>query len=83
MTEYPRRRRLEIEVESEEEAEALLQALLRARATELAEVRRREVRLGAGYGDETTRDSMTEEGRRAAARHEMLGRLIDALRTGE
>ena len=83
MTEHPRRRRLEIDVQSQEEADALLQALVRARATELAEVRRHQVRLGAGYGDDTTRDSMTEEGRRAATRHAMLDRLVEALRAEE
>ena len=40
------------------DVDALEQALLRARATELSEVRRRQVRLSAGYGDATTRGSM-------------------------
>ena len=41
------------------DVDALEQALLRARATELSEVRRRQVRLSAGYGDATTRGSVT------------------------
>jgi hypothetical protein len=71
---------LTVRVDSDEELAALEQALLRARATELGEVRRTEVRLGAGYGDATTRASMTGEGARARLRHEMLGRVIRALR---
>ena len=72
---------LSVAVGSDAELEALEQALLRARATELAEVRRRQVRLSAGYGDPTTRDSMGGEADRAELRHEMLDRLILALRT--
>ena len=58
---------------------ALEQALLRARATELAEVRRRQVRLSAGYGDSSTREMMTGEARQAQLRWTMLDRLIAAL----
>lgn len=71
---------LEIEAASDDEVEALEQALLRARATELGEVRRRQVRLSAGYGDATTRDSMSDEGTRAHLRWTMLDRLVAALR---
>ena len=71
--------RLDVEIASDEERAALEQALLRARATELTEVRRRDVRLGAGYGDATTRDSMTIEGAAARLRHTMLDRVIAAL----
>lgn len=70
---------LTVRVDSAEELAALEQALLRARATELGEVRRTEVRLGAGYGDATTRSSMTAEGARARLRHAMLDRIIGAL----
>lgn len=72
--------RLDVRVDSEEELAALEQALLRARAAELTEVRRREVRLVAGYGDPTTRDAMTGEGQAARTRHAMLDRLVAALR---
>jgi hypothetical protein len=71
---------LDVRVDTEEERAALEQALLRARATELTEVRRREVRLAAGYGDPTTRDAMTAEGQAARLRHTMLDRLLAALR---
>ena len=69
-----------MQVDSAEERAALEQALLRARATELAEVRRNQVRVSAGYGDATTRDSMTGEAARAELRWMMLDRLLTALR---
>ena len=59
--------------------EALRPALLRARAAELGEVRRRDVRLTAGYGDDTTREVMDDEARRAQARHDALDALLRAL----
>jgi len=71
--------RLSVRVDSREERAALEQALLRARAAELTEVRRREIRLVAGYGDPTTRESMTGEGQAARLRHAMLDRLVAAL----
>jgi hypothetical protein len=71
--------KLEIPAETDEERAALQQALLRARASELAELRRHEVRLGAGYGDSTTRASMTEEADRARLRWTMLDRLVSSL----
>ena len=71
---------LRLRIDSDEERDALEQAVLRARATELAEVRRNQVRLGAGYGDTTTRDAMTAEAVRAALRHAMLDRLLAAIR---
>ena len=73
--------KLRFGIESEEERVALEQALLRARATELAEARRNQVRLDAGYGDATTRYSMTSEAARARLRWKMLDRLLSALRT--
>jgi hypothetical protein len=73
--------RLEIPVEDGADLEALEQAILRARATELGEVRRLELRLGAGYGDAGTRLSMTVEEGRARRRWTMLDRLLAALRS--
>ena len=72
--------RFDVEIESDEERAALEQALLRARAAELTEVRRRDVRLVAGYGDATTRDAMTAEGVAAKLRHAMLDRVLAALK---
>ena len=43
-------------------------------------MRRRNVRLTAGYGDDTTRDVLDDEGRRAEIRYQLLGRLLDALK---
>lgn len=75
-----RRLDLSIDIDDEEQLAELERALLRARATELGEVRRRNVRFTAGYGDATTRDVLDDEGRRAQIRHDVLSRLIDALR---
>jgi hypothetical protein len=71
---------LRVGVEGDDEVAALEQALLRARATELAEVRRNQVRLSAGYGDAGTRDTMSGEAGRAQLRWTMLDRLLEALR---
>jgi hypothetical protein len=71
---------LHLELAGEEALEELERALLKARATELGEVRRRDVRLTAGYGDATTREVLDDESRRAQIRHDALTRLVDALR---
>ena len=71
---------LSVRFDSTEELAALEQALLRARATELGEVRRRNVRLVAGYGDATNRDVMAGEADRAQLRWTMLDRLLAAFR---
>jgi len=65
---------------SDAELDALERALLKARAGELSEVRRRGVRLTAGYGDATNRDVMDDEARRAQLAHDALTRVLDALR---
>lgn len=70
---------LRLAVDTDEELDELRRALAKAQAAELTEVRRRNVRLTAGYGDATTRDVMDDEGRRAEIRHRMLGRLLDSL----
>lgn len=72
--------RLPVRVDSDAERAALEQALLRARASELTEVRRRETRLITGYGDTTTRETMSEEGDRAQLRWTMLDRLLAAVK---
>ena len=71
---------LHLEFAGDDELDELERALLKARATELGEVRRRDIRLTAGYGDDTTRDVLDDESRRARLRHDALTRLIDALR---
>jgi hypothetical protein len=74
---------LQVRIDSAEERAALEQALLRARATELAEIRRHQVRLSAGYGDATTRDAMGGEAGRAQLRWTMLDRVLSELRRGD
>jgi hypothetical protein len=80
MSQTPRTIELRLDLAGDEELGELERALLKARASELTEVRRRDVRLGAGYGDATTREVMDDEGRRARIRHDVLTRLLDALR---
>jgi predicted ester cyclase len=54
-------------------------ALLAARATELAEARRRELRHSAGYGSDSARDTMSAEAAQRRRRLELLDRLLAAL----
>jgi hypothetical protein len=61
----------------------LRRALLKARAAELSEVRRRDIRLTAGYGDATNREVMDDEARRAQLRHDVLSKLLEALDRAE
>jgi hypothetical protein len=76
----PPRHEIRLEIGTDEELAELERVILKARATELGEVRRRNVRLVAGYGDATTRDVMDDEGRRAQARYDVLTRLLAAIR---
>ena len=71
---------LHLALTSEAEVDALERALLRARASELSEVRRRDIRLTAGYGDPTNRDVMDDEARAAQHRFDALSRVLEALR---
>ncbi len=71
---------LRLDLHGNAELEELTRALLKARASELSEVRRRNVRLVAGYGDETTREVMDDEGRRVQVRYDVLTLLLDELR---
>jgi hypothetical protein len=80
MSTEPRELELRLAVGSDEELDELEKALLKARATELAEVRRQNLRFTAGYGDATGRDVMDEVGRVAQVRYDVLSRLLEALR---
>ena len=71
---------LRLELADDEALDELERALLKARATELGEVRRRDIRLTAGYGDATTREVLDDESRRAQIRYDALTRLLEALR---
>jgi hypothetical protein len=72
--------RLEMSIESEEELAALEGALIAARATELSQIRRRGDRLAFGYGTDSARETMDDEIDQAERRHEMLDRLLAALK---
>jgi hypothetical protein len=71
---------LRLDIADDEELAELERALLTARASELTAVRRRNVRLTAGYGDAITREVLDDEGRRAQRRYDVLTKLIEALR---
>ena len=66
---------------TDDELAELERVLLKARATELGEVRRRQIRLGAGYGDSTTREVLDDEADRAQLRHDVLSKVLEGLRT--
>ena len=53
---------LEVPIDSEDDVAALEGALLAARASELAEARRRGERAFFGYGSDSARESMSAEG---------------------
>jgi hypothetical protein len=80
VSDQPRALDVRLDLDEEQVAE-LERALLKARAAELGEVRRRQVRLTAGYGDATTREVLDDEGRRAQIRYDVLSKLLEALRT--
>jgi hypothetical protein len=72
--------RLELPIESEEEFAALEGALIAARAAELSQIRRRAARHAYGYGTDSARETMTDEVDQAERRHEMLDRVLNALK---
>jgi hypothetical protein len=71
--------RVEIPIESGNDVRALRSALLAARASELAEVRRRSGRLSYGYGTDSARESMAAEVDDRERRLGMLDRLLAAM----
>jgi hypothetical protein len=71
--------RLEVPLDDEADVAALRAALKAARASELAEMRRRSGRLSWGYGSESAREGMTSEVDDRERRWKMLDRLVDAL----
>jgi hypothetical protein len=80
MSDHRRSLDLHLDLADDASLEELERALLKARATELGEVRRRNVRLTAGYGDATNRGVMDDEGHRAQLRYDALTALLEALR---
>ncbi len=79
VTDQPRTLTIRLEIDGPDELDELQRALLRARASELTEVRRRDIRVTAGYGDATTREVLDDEGRRARIRHDAIGKLLEAI----
>ena len=66
-------------VQAPDDLRLLRSALLAARASELAELRRRGGRLSFGYGADAARESMSAEADQVRRRMELLDRLIAAL----
>lgn len=73
--------RIELDLEPDD-VRILRGALLAARATELAAIQRRDSRLFAGYGSESSREDMSAEMAQHRRRIELLDRLLDALDAG-
>ncbi|NJD28114.1 MAG: hypothetical protein FIA92_07435 [Chloroflexi bacterium] len=70
---------LKLPIDDDADVALLRGALLAARASELAEARRRELRHSAGYGSDSARDTMTAEATQRRRRLELLDRLLAAL----
>lgn len=70
--------RFELELEGDE-VRVLRGALIAARATELADLQRRDLRLSLGYGTDSAREGMSDEMSNRRRRIELLDRLIAAL----
>ena len=70
--------RLELDLDPED-VRVLRGALLAAKATELADSRRRDTRLSLGYGTDAARDGMSAEMAHHDRRIELLDRLLAAL----
>ena len=70
---------IELPLASDDDLELLRGALLAARATELAEARRRSARHGFGYGTDAQRESMTDEAAQRQRRVDLLDRLAAAI----
>lgn len=72
--------RLELDLEADD-IRVLRGALLAAKATELAAIQRRDTRLFAGYGTDSSREDMSAEMVQHRRRIELLDRLLEALVT--
>jgi hypothetical protein len=70
---------LEVPIDSDDDVAALEGALLAARASELAEARRRGDRAFFGYGTDSARESMSAEVVQRRRRWTMLDRVLAAL----
>ena len=70
--------RIELDL-APEEARVLRGALLAAKATEMAAIQRRDTRLFAGYGSDSSREDMDAEMLQHRRRIELLDRLLAAI----
>jgi hypothetical protein len=70
--------RIELDLDPED-VPVLRGALLAAKATELAAIQRRDTRLVAGYGTDSSREDMSAEMAQHRRRIELLDRLLEAL----
>jgi len=71
--------RIDLPVEADDDLGLLRGALLAAKATELAEIKRRDFRMSTGYGTDTAREGMNAEMAQHRRRIELLDRLVRAL----
>ena len=67
---------LTLAIDSPDDRAILRGALLKARATELAELERRAARLSFGYGTDSARDAMDAETHQLRRRIELLDQLL-------
>ena len=75
--------RVDLAIDGEEDVRVLRGALLAAKATELAEIHRRDNRLSMGYGSASAREGMSDEMAQHRRRIELLDRLLEALAAAE
>ena len=71
--------RIDVPIDDPDDPRLLRGALLRARATELADLQRRDARLSFGYGTDSAREGMSAEVDQHRRRIELLDRLLAAL----
>ena len=74
---------MNLPLDGDEDIRLLRGALLAAKATELAEIHRRDNRLSMGYGSDSAREGMSDEMAQHRRRIELLDRLIEGLATAE
>ena len=75
--------RFDVDLDGDDDVRLLRGALLAAKATELAEIHRRDNRLSMGYGSDSAREGMSDEMAQHRRRIELLDRLIEGLATAE
>lgn len=71
--------RFDVDLDGDDDVRILRGALLAAKATELAEIHRRDNRLSMGYGSDSAREGMSDEMAQHRRRIELLDRLLEAL----